>query len=278
MELSSLSFFISENSLAVAKGIGGIKQADGSSETIVQKFLSIIVRLKTRIMTISEFDAFYEQRHEAAALESCVAAVSRFTDSSLAEVTDKANMEWLWRLARLKHFQFMQARDEKPSEALAYIETAKKAANAAMKIDGDRIENVFWSATCELEGANLKGKAATFAILGHAQRALDRACVIDEKYHFGGPLRVLGRLIQLKPLFLGGNLDRALAFYNSALKYYPNNSTSLLYKADALISDRQPTLARKTLQFLISDADDTNWHWETARDKELASKWLDTRL
>jgi tetratricopeptide (TPR) repeat protein len=229
-------------------------------------------------MTIKEFDTLYEQRHEPDSLNSCLKAVSEFNDSNIEQLTSKSDMEWLWRLAKVKHFQFMQERENNPKNAQIYITTAKKAAIAALKIDGDRIENVFWGATCELEEANLHGKVATFGVLGRAQRALDRACVIDESYHFGGPPRVLGRLIQLKPLFLGGNLDRALAFYNRALQIYPRNSTTLLYKADALISDRQPIAARKTLHFLLEESDSSNWKWETTRDKELASKWLNTRL
>ena len=219
-------------------------------------------------MTIPEFDALWRQRHEPAVLEKCFVA---------AQNAD--NFDWAWRMARLAHFMGMQALEAgDKTEALEQFQIGKTAAEGAHIEKPRSVESSFWLATCELERARLKGPVAVAAILNRAQKLLERAMGADEKFHFAGPLRVLGRLIQLKPLVLGGSLDRAITFYGSALQLFPHHSTTRLYLADALISDRQPKEAREVLRLVSEESDAEDWVWETARDQKLARIWLAERL
>ena len=221
-------------------------------------------------MTFAEFDALYAERHLPAnvrALETALAAHLRPDDYG-----------WNWRAARLDHFRAMQLQDDNPAAARALFAHGAERAQVAQALQGDRVEGAFWAPTCALEAARLGGKLAAAAILGRAQKQLDRAARLDEAYHYAGPLRVLGRVTHLKPMLLGGSLDRALAFYERALQLAPGHSTTLLYYADALLDDNQPAQARRVLNGLVAAEPSPNWVWESARDRETARHWIARRL
>jgi len=219
-------------------------------------------------MTIPEFDALWENRHERENFERCFEA-ARNAD----------NFEWGWRMARLAHFAGMQAQEEGDgATALEQFSIGKTAADLALLEKPRRVESGFWLATCELERARLRGPIAVAAILNRCQKLLERARAIEESFHFAGPVRVLGRVIQLKPLLLGGSLDNAMAHYERALQLFPRHSTTRLYLADALLSDRQPVRARQELNAVLNSSDSHDWVWETARDQKIAREWLKSRL
>lgn len=222
-------------------------------------------------MTIAQFDELYTNRHQSDTLARCVSEIQ----TALAE---SETFDWQWRAARLEHFRAMQAEATGQSEAArTHFHAGAGHATGAERAEGARVEGAFWRATCELEAARAEGTFAVARILGGAQKRLERACALDETFHYAGPLRVLGRLVQLKPLILGGNLDRALAFYDRALQIAPHHSTTLLYKADALLRDRQPAVARQTLQALLQ-APSRGWVWECERDQNIAREWLVSRF
>ncbi len=221
-------------------------------------------------MQFAEFDALYANRHVP---ENLTALQKALLDNLKSD-----NYGWLWRAARLDHFRAMQALDTSADEARALFAQGARHAQNAQSLEGDRVEAAFWSATCALEAARLSGKLAAGMALGKAQKQLNRAAQIDETYHFAGPLRVLGRVTHLKPLVLGGNLDYATAFFERALQISPDNSTTLLYYADALIADNQPAKARSTLKQIIAAPALENWVWESERDRELARAMMAEKL
>ena len=221
-------------------------------------------------VNLADLDALYADRH----LPENLIALQDALRNNLK--TD--DYGWLWRAARLDHFCAMRALETSDDEARALFARGAARARDAQKLEGDRVEAAFWAPTCALEAARLNGKLAAGLALGRAQKQLNRAAQIDEKYHFAGPLRVLGRVTHLKPLILGGNLDYALAFFERALQIAPGNSTTLLYYADALIADNQPALARRTLKQIIAAPPLENWIWESERDRELAQKMMAEKL
>lgn len=221
-------------------------------------------------MQFDEFDALYAKRHQLDNLREA----QRLLTANLRD----DNYNWLWRAARLDHFCAMQALETSADEARALFTQGAERSHAAAQLEGDRVEAAFWAATCGLEAARLGGKLAAAAALGRAQKQLNRAAQIDETYHFAGPLRVLGRVTHLKPLILGGNLDYAIAFFERALQIAPDNSTTLLYYADALIADNQPGKARRALKQIIAAPALENWVWESERDRELARQMTAEKL
>lgn len=221
-------------------------------------------------MTTAEFDALYAQRHLPATMIQIKSALQANLRSE--------DYAWLWRGARLDHFLAMQVQNENRGEARALFAQGAERGHAAEQLEGDRVEAAFWAATCSLEAARLGGTLSAGMALGRAQKQLNRAAQINEAFHYAGPLRVLGRVTHLKPLLLGGNLDRALAFFERALQLFPDNSTTLLYYADALIADNQPAKARRVLKQIIALPAQDDWIWEGERDRELARKMMAEKL
>ncbi len=217
-------------------------------------------------------DEFWNARHDdvsRAQLEKELALES--TDPRAS--TDVAR---LWRAARLQHFLAMQAQEKSDSAAaLRHFSAGENAAQAAMNADlADEIGPLFWRAVCRLEVARLRGKVAALRVLAACERDLQRAEVIDETFHFAGALRVQGRITHRKPLILGGDLDRAMAFLKSALKLFPDNSTTQLYLAEVLLADKQRNKARRILHEIIGAPQNTSWRWEQERDKARARSLL----
>ena len=219
-------------------------------------------------MNIAEFDELYAVRHQDESRDKCLAATR-----------DPIGYAWLWRAARLKHFlamQFLDAGDKAAAQS-AYAAGAGWAKLAELE-KYDEVEGAFWKAVCDLEVAQLQGKLAAGLALPAAEKRLNRCCGLNEGYHYAGPVRILGRIYHLRPLLLGGNLDRALAFHRRSLQLYPDNSTNLLYTADALLADRQPNEARVLIHRVLELEPVKDWVWETERDRRLAREWLRTRL
>ena len=218
----------------------------------------------------ARFDELYRQRQQPEILAQCQQNLTGLKEG---------NFEVAWRAARLDHFVAMQTLENgDKSGARKWFESGARHAKNAENLDKNRVEAVFWSAVCELEAARTSGALLLARAIFGAEKRLDRAAYLDESFHQSGPLRVLGRIFHQKPIVLGGNLDRALAFYQRALKVAPDNSTTLLYQADALLADHQPAPARRVLKQILALNPTQDWVWECARDQKIAEKWLKTRL
>ena len=80
----------------------------------------------------------------------------------------------------------------------------------------------------------------------------------------------IARITHVKPLLLGGSIDRALDMYRRALQIAPHNSTNLLYYAEALMADQQKVQAREIFNQIIAAPIDEQWRAEQARDRQIA--------
>ena len=227
-------------------------------------------------MNWPELDEQWRQRHDSAQ----VAALDHTLAQALEEQGAAAEYSLLWRLARLAHFQAMQAETNEDNQA-AYRHFAHGAemAQRALHLQSYGVEANFWYGVnlIEAERRHGRGLAKSFAAsraLPTAVKYIERTIGIDETYHFAGPLRVGGRLMHLKPLLLGGSVDRALEYYHRALQIAPHNSTTLLYYAEAMLADKERRAARDILRQIIEAADDADWRWEQQRDRSKARTLL----
>jgi len=83
-------------------------------------------------------------------------------------------------------------------------------------------------------------------------------------------LRVLARLLHKLPRLLGGNTNRALAFFERAIELAPSNTVTRLYFAETLLEMGDATRARAQLEALLNAPLDPAWAFETARDRRRA--------
>lgn len=217
------------------------------------------------------FDETWQQRHEAVALQKLIA----FFGQAAPDTADD-EFQWQWRRTRLSHFQAMQAIENgNIPEATRHFGDGAAQAKRAIEIHKFGVEGHFWHGVNALEAARRKGAISLGAAYGAASKAIEQSMKIDEAYHFAGPVRVWGRIQHMKPLLLGGNLDKALESYIRARQIAPHNSTTNLYYAEALWADRQPKVARRICEELIAAPDDADWIWEQQRDRRLAAKLLE---
>jgi tetratricopeptide (TPR) repeat protein len=163
-----------------------------------------------------------------------------------------------------------------PAQARQLFTLGTQAAQEALASGSAySVEAHFWYGVNHIEAARLQGKIASARALGDATRHIERAAAIDETYHFAGPLRVLGRIMHMRPLLLGGDLNKAVDFLRRALQVSPDNSTTMLYLAEALFADRQLAETRSVVKRIIEGAPDPAWQWEQARDRKAAQAILD---
>lgn len=216
------------------------------------------------------FDEQWQQRHEAASLQKIIAFFAE-----AAPDTDAEEFQWRWRRARLLHFRAMQADEtSNVTEATRFFSDGAIQAKRALEIQKFSVEGHFWQGVNALEAARRKGAIALGAAYGAAGKAIEQSLKLDETYHFAGPVRVWGRIQHMKPLLLGGNLDKAIESFIRARQIAPDNSTTNLYYAEALWANRQPKIAREICEQIIAAPDDTHWIWEQRRDRLLAAKLL----
>lgn len=224
-------------------------------------------------------DAQWRNRHDAAQFEALETAL----DKALYNQGDQPDYAILWRWARMSHFRAMQALSDENEQASGkankdaarrHFAAGAQEAQQATRLLPNRVEGHFWFGVNHIEAARAGGAVAAARALKTATQHIERATQIDEAFYFAGPLRVWARLTQMRPLLLGGSLDHALDIYRRALQLAPDNSTTLLYFAEALLSDRQPGEARRVLNRLIEAAPDPDWTWEQTRDKTLARALL----
>ncbi|HVF09492.1 MAG TPA: TRAP transporter TatT component family protein [Abditibacteriaceae bacterium] len=227
-------------------------------------------------MNWHDLDEQWRQRHDPAQ----VAALTNALEQALTGQGAAAEYALLWRGARLAHFQAMQAEASDDGQA-AYRHFAAGAemAQRALRLQSYGIEGNFWYGVNLIEaerrhGHGLARSWAASRALPTAVKYIERTIGIDETYHFAGPLRVGGRLMHLKPLLLGGSVDRAMEYYRRALQIAPGNSTTLLYYAEALLADKQRRAARNMLRQIVEAADDPDWRWEQERDRSKARTLL----
>jgi tetratricopeptide (TPR) repeat protein len=216
-------------------------------------------------------DEQWKQRHDAAQFADYEAAL----DKALYE-QKQPDYATLWRWARMSHFRAMQSLQAGDNAAARrHYAAGAQEGEAALRLQPNRVEAMFWCGVNTIEVARLGNKLAAVRALSKASRLIERSAWADETFHLAGPLRVLGRITHKKPLLLGGDINKAVAFFRRALQIAPQNSTTQLYLAEALLDDQQLREARSVLNGIVEAAPDADWMWEQTRDKVLARALLD---
>jgi tetratricopeptide (TPR) repeat protein len=216
-------------------------------------------------------DERWTNRHDATVFEELESELDR---ALYNQKTPDYPLVWRW--ARLSHFRAMQAQEAGDwVAAQRHFKEGAKEAETAAALQPNRVEGLFWAGVCLIESARLTNKLAALRVLNTATHHIDRAANIDETYHFAGPLRVQGRMTHRRPLLLGGSINLACDIYRRALELAPENSTTRLYYAEAILADQEWEKAREQLRYILNAPPCTGWIWEQERDKKLAHALLE---
>ena len=224
-------------------------------------------------MNFDDFDIWWRERGDDEQLPKMRAFLKKALSGKASRDIEYSI---LWRLARWHHFAAMTNDDNKIARVhfASGAQQAQLAIKSRKTVQHESIEADFWCAVNALEAARLTSKIAVIGVLPRATRTLKNVVRCDEGFHFAGALRVLGRITHLKPKFLGGGARKSLSYFQDALHFAPQNSTTRLYYAEALRDADENDEARRELETLLSQPRDDEWKWEQARDQEIAARLL----
>jgi tetratricopeptide (TPR) repeat protein len=212
---------------------------------------------------VVEADSLYLLRSEVENVRKSVRLLERAAGKDYASA---------WRLGRA--FFFLGQEAPKRVDAKKFFKRGVTASSNAVRMEPARVECHFWL------GVNLALLAGSENVLTaivdavRAKRALQRAVRIDPEYHGAGPLRVLGRLQQRLPTWLGGGTDRARVNFERAVEIAPDNTVTRIYLAELLSEIGDVSGARAQLEAILSSPANPDWAFETERDRKLADAKL----
>jgi hypothetical protein len=184
--------------------------------------------------------------------------------------TDRYEVQW--RLARALFFLGQESGSRESSRQL--YAAGIGAGERAVSLNDQRVEGHFWVGVNLALFAEAKRGIRALRELRRARLELRRAIQIDERYHDGGPLRVLGRLDHKAPRILGGNRTRSRRLLDRALAIAPSNSVTLIYAAELAFDNGETDRTSSLLKMLIESPIDTDWEFEHRRDREQARSML----
>ncbi len=190
----------------------------------------------------------------------------------LKSVAAQDHYEVAWRLGRAFFFVGQEAEGAKEARAL-HGEGAEASARAAQAAH-ERVEGYFWLGVNLALQARLANPFTALPLALRARRELERAAHIDPAYHAAGPLRVLARLKQKLPGWLGGGAKSARTHFERAIEIAPANTVTRIYFAEMLLETGARDQACTHLEAVLRAPDDPAWAFEIERDRRLARRML----
>jgi uncharacterized protein (TIGR02996 family) len=210
-------------------------------------------------------DALYDAREE---IENVNASVRLLEGAVCA-----SEYEALWRLGRALFFLGQEAQVKDATRH--YHARAVLCSRRAARLQPSRVEGHFWLGVNLALIAEVENPLNALRHALGAKRSLLRAVELDPAYHAAGPLRVLARLQHKLPRLLGGETARARANFERAIQLAPANTVTRLYFAELLLETGDKDRARIELETLLNTPHDSQWAFESARDRKIARKLLD---
>ena len=173
-----------------------------------------------------------------------------------AQLTDGGNYEVAWRLAKYNYYVGAHSSDEVEKEK-AYREGVD-AAKLAVKIADGKPHGHFWLA------ANYGGSAEISALAGLAEvdeirQEMEKVIKMDDKFEGGSAYMVLGQTYLEAPLFLGGDRQKAVEYFEKGLKIEPGNAMLHYHLAEAYLSLNRKTEARREIDTVFAMKPDPNY-------------------
>jgi len=164
----------------------------------------------------------------------------------------------------------LEKREDQPHHLYHRTEGLKHA-REAVKLSPDNGPAHYWLA------ANLLHAADGERSLSRAKEALqelDRADKLSPNIDDGGPSRMRGKVLHDMPALFGGSLSKAIVSLKRAVEIAPEAPTAHLWLAEAYVDAKQPDLARKELETVVSAKARPHREKEDGADKQKAQELL----
>lgn len=153
-----------------------------------------------------------------------------------------------WRVAKFNYYLGSHTSEETEQEKAFH--DGIEAGKLAVKLNNARPEGHFWL------GANYGGNAEISTLAGLAEiedikREMEAVLKIDESFQAGSAYLALGQVYLKAPRILGGDVSRAIDYFQKGLTFGPNNAMLRLRLAEAYAEAQRAEDARRELKILF---------------------------
>jgi len=165
-----------------------------------------------------------------------------------ASTANPSDYEIAWRLAKFNYFLGKHTTDDTERERA--FRDGIDAGEIAVKLNGDKPEGHFWL------GANYGGNAqistlASLTDIEDIKREMEAVIKIDEGFEAGSAYMALGQVYMKAPKLLGGDVQKAIDYFQKGLKVGENNGLLYLRLAEAYAEEHRNEEARQQLKILF---------------------------
>lgn len=192
--------------------------------------------------SVAEADALYAQRADLMKVRQGLIALRQ------AAAEHATNYDLAWRVAKYNYYLGGHTTDDGEQEKAFH--DGIEAGKLAVKLNSDRPEGHFWL------GANYGGNAEVSTLAGLAEiedikREMEAVLKIDESFQSGSAYMALGQVYLKAPRILGGDVSKAIDYFEKGLKFGPNNALLRLRLAQAYAEANRIPDALRELKILF---------------------------
>ena len=190
----------------------------------------------------AQADEFYAQRADVMKVRQALIVLRQ------ASTANPGDYEIAWRVARANYYLGTHSTDDTETER-AFRE-GTEAGKVAVKLNAGRPEGHFWL------GANYGGNAeistlASLTDIDEIKREMEAVIKIDEGFEAGSAYMALGQVYMKAPKIFGGDVQKAIDYFQKGLKVGDNNGLLHLRLAEAYAEERRNEDARQQLKILF---------------------------
>ena len=192
--------------------------------------------------SIGEADKLYAQRADVMKVRQGLISLRQ------AAAEHPTDYELAWRVAQYNYYLGSHTSDS--SEKEKAFHDGIEAGKLAVQLNNGRPEGHFWL------GANYGGNAEISTLAGLAEiedikREMEAVLKIDESFQSGSAYMALGQVYLKAPRILGGDVSKAIEYFEKGLKVGPNNALLRLRLAEAYAEAKRSEDARRELKTLF---------------------------
>jgi len=220
------------------------------------------------VKLIKRGDKFYGNRGKG--VKWCVKAIECY-EKALA--VDTESVEASWKFAKASYY--LSSHTEGDDKKLVIIQKGIDVAKRAVKIDPKSVEANFYLGVSYGTYGRAKGVMNSLGLVDPIKKQMAKVIKLDEKYLFGGPHRVLGKMFMMVPGAFGGDNEKAVEHLEKAVKIGPKNLLNHLFLAEAYIATDQDAKAKKEINWILAAELQKGLEPEGKAEKEKAKKLLE---
>src|SRR5215470_12017221 len=191
---------------------------------------------------VAEADALFSYGEDTARDLQALATLTR------ALVTDAHNYQVLWRTARA---YYQVGDDTSDSEKQRYFERGIEVGQRAVALQPAGVEGHFWLAANYGGLSEIRGIWQALQMVKHVRTEMETALRLQPDYENGNAYRALGEIARQLPGVLGGNLKRAIAYFEQGLRVAPQNMGLKLALAKAYLEAGQRQASQQLLAEIL---------------------------